>query len=282
MRFLIALLILPMLAACDPLRGGLLPTLVRDNTAQGDHRYVVAQPFNLDTGKLPGAPIFPASLDDTTITHHTGFVASIANPKAGALAIDLARADMHYRNELQNDLISRSDAMCGLFKDRMHQSNAYIDFGLLTTAVSAAAASTVVTGRLGSEILAATSGVATSIVGLKDSSFLMNQLISTIFQQIDASRSLALQNIHNRQTEKVNVYSASRAISDAVRYHELCNLPPALAGLSDSIKTAYDQNTSTPTTEIIQRIQTLKSLSDANLITQQQKAEEVDEILNEQ
>ena len=229
------------LSACE---GGNLPTLVYSSSNDDDGgRYPKAQPFNLDTDRLPGSPL---SITDPTKTEFlvgTNLHVSISPANnSNLLAIDLARTSKFFRNELQNELLSRSDSMCGLFKDRMNQINSVADFALLGSAVAFASAATIVVGDRAKDILAGLSGTSAGLVAAKDSAFLMNQLISTVFQQIDTSRAALLDKIHAKQKDGLDTYSPGRAISDAVRYHELCNLPPAISGLSTSIKAAFDKD----------------------------------------
>ncbi|HBM87495.1 MAG: hypothetical protein P1U69_09950 [Parvibaculaceae bacterium] len=279
MKFIISLILLATLSACSNIAGvfsrGQLPTLVYDGAEQ-DTRYPKATPFNLDSGTTrfmqprvdgDGKPVVDAAgaqvYDEVT-----------------ANAFVVARDDPRLRNELQNKLIMSSDAMCGLYQDKLYQLNALTDFSLLGSALALASAGAIVQGEMAKSILSGTSGVFSGLASVKNSTFLMDQILSTIWSQIDADRKVIRENMLLRQRETSQQYGAMRAVADAVRYHEKCSMPSALAGLSAAIQIAADNKPDDKTNEIKAETLRIQLLAQSGLFTEDQLAPAKERLLN--
>jgi len=138
--------------------------------------------------------------------------------------------DQGRRNAIQFKLLAQSDIYCGDFISSIYGRRAVTNvwYSSITTATAAAAA---IVGGRAAQNLAGTSAVTNEMRGSINNEMYGGEIIPTVAKEIGVMRKSELEEILKRQTQTVDQYSPTAALSDVVRYHELCSIPMAMSSI---------------------------------------------------
>ena len=138
--------------------------------------------------------------------------------------------DKDSRNAAQFQLLAQSDIYCGDFISSIYSRRAVTNvwYSSITTATAAAAA---IVGGRAAQNLAGTSAVTNEMRGSINNEMYGGEIIPTVAKEIGTTRKAELQEILNRQGKPLNEYSSTAALSDVIRYHELCSIPIAISSI---------------------------------------------------
>jgi hypothetical protein len=146
------------------------------------------------------------------------------------------------RNKEQLKLISVSDIYCGDFISSIYGRRAVTNvwYSAITTATAAAAA---VVGGRAAQNLAGTSAVTNEVRSSINNEMYGGELIPTVSKEISGLRKNELARITPLQEKSLNTYSGAAAISDAIKYHELCSIPIAISSILNRANQRYGVST---------------------------------------
>lgn len=172
--------------------------------------------------------------------------------------------DATLRNRLQDSMIAKSNYLCELYKDRLRLGRAQVNFSLAGLATGAAAASAIVTGPLAGDILAGTAAVLTGVRSEYNDVYFEQLSIQIVTKGIDSRRKTILREIEKSRENNpgVNIYTAQRAVADAMQYHVSCSVTVALEEASDKIDEAQNRSI-TGVIEDLNKLRELKSETEA-------------------
>jgi hypothetical protein len=138
--------------------------------------------------------------------------------------------DAGSRNAVQFQLLAQSDIYCGDFISSIYSRRAVTNvwYSSITTATAAAAA---IVGGRAAQNLAGTSAVTNEMRGAINNEMYGGEIIPTVAKEIGSTRKVELREILNRHTQPLTTYSSTAALSDVIRYHELCSIPIAISSI---------------------------------------------------
>lgn len=151
---------------------------------------------------------------------------------------DVKRAE---RNSLQDRLITASDQSCGLFKKYLNANQSSSNFLFGTSSLVLTAAATNVTSAVAAKNYTTGALIGSGVSAQFNADMFNSQVAFAISKAIDTSRGMELEKLYKERKEKnYSDYGISAAISDALRYHELCSLMSGLAAMDKSMTVMLD------------------------------------------
>lgn len=142
------------------------------------------------------------------------------------------------RNELQHALLTMATAECHEFKMKLY---GWTRVGIFSGAIShlSSAAATVtghdVTSRALSGIGSASGGIGSDLDG-----YFRQSRLSIALSGIELERTRIFKQIDGKRDTSVEEYPVSRAVNDALRYHQVCNLPDGISASGDAVEDATE------------------------------------------
>lgn len=147
-----------------------------------------------------------------------------------------ANIDKKKRNQIQSEIMARSDANCAKFRKFLFAVHGTRKLFLRSITLAMSGAGTIVTGGA-SQVF---SGISTGFQGVDetyDAEILQKQAITLILQTIRSTRKSLKKDINdNRKKLEIDDYSVEAAVQDAGEYHNLCSLTEALAVLGSAVE----------------------------------------------
>ena len=150
--------------------------------------------------------------------------------------MDKAKADIEERNQLQHELLGTATQLCTKFKKELSKrTNISTYTGIVSQALSTG--SSVVRPELASKKVAAGGTVMNYVTDSFEKRF-AEQRLSIALSGIEYARTNIFKKILENSEESLTKYPVSRAVNDALRYHDVCSLQ---AGLDASSRIVADQ-----------------------------------------
>jgi len=140
-----------------------------------------------------------------------------------------------YRNAVQYTLMMASDNRCNLYYTYVARAGA-IEQGttsVLSTVFGGVGA--IVTGNA-SRIFSGLSGISSGVGANINAAMFHNVAESVLIPAMRQARTAKRKEINDDATETLTKYPITRAISDALEYHGLCNVSAALTQAQESIQ----------------------------------------------
>lgn len=173
-------------------------------------------------------------------------IATVADTQLEATCITL-------RNQLQDELVQRSNMMCDKHladvKATAATYNASLGIGSLTQSTLAA----IVTGQSWARALAAGASVTTGAQAIINKEVYRDYVVPAITRAIKQDRGQQARNMRAQRLSNLMHYSAGQAIGDVIAYHESCSFAHGLELIGKDV----DERADASIAEIEARIKTL-------------------------
>lgn len=250
-------LVVPALTACGSLRGMSIAGKVVEHCYRGEadsgspsdaerayresyacqkDNKLLTHTINLDTFRLP-------SSENAAVKGETGQLTrgplAFATAFYGPAGKSNSREQVRARDYLQDEIMRRSEVMCAASRNKIYAADASFGFGFLTLATITSGVAAIVNGDEAVRILSAVSSMSIGTNSILESEVFKDQLVSTLFAQIESERKQMRISIEARRDASrgdISKYTAPEAIGDAVRFHRKCDLISAMTGLSKTIR----------------------------------------------
>lgn len=149
---------------------------------------------------------------------------------------------MTLRNQLQEELISRSTQMCEKHLSDIEATaslfNATLGFGALTSSALAA----IVTGGTWAQVLSTGAAITTGTQAVVNKEIFRNTVVPAIKRAIKAERERRLNLMRANQLRPLMEYQAGRAVSEAAAYHEACSFSTGLELIGNDAEKRVEQS----------------------------------------
>ncbi|HSH90612.1 MAG TPA: hypothetical protein VK996_11555 [Ramlibacter sp.] len=146
------------------------------------------------------------------------------------------------RNQLQEELISRSTQMCEKHLSDIEATaslfNATFGFGALAQSALAA----VVTGKTWAQVLSTGAAITTGTQAVINKEVFRNTVVPAIKRAIKAERDRRLNLMRANQLRPLMEYQAGRAVSEAAAYHEACSFSTGLELIGNDAEKRVEQS----------------------------------------
>ena len=144
------------------------------------------------------------------------------------------------RNELQHAILGAASSACNRFKDELvGRSTGRLTSAQTLALILSAGATFGATDQV-TKGLAAVAGASTGFAQMTEERF--SDEIQDTLNGIEIARSRIFDQIHDQRNSNLLEYPVSRAVNDAIRYHNVCNLEEgrmeASSALSDAVEEA--------------------------------------------
>lgn len=139
------------------------------------------------------------------------------------------------RNQLQEAIISASDATCSEFRRELFALHSVRKVGFQGAAILLSGAAAAVGGAAAKTALAAASTAVLGVDQTIDANVLQNNAIDLILHTITSERQNALADMRKKQSATPADYTAQAAVTDAIHYNSLCSLTEAVSSLYSSV-----------------------------------------------
>ena len=140
------------------------------------------------------------------------------------------------RDQLQHALLSMATYNCHLFKMRLYGVTK-VDLFANSFANLSSAAATVLSHDFDAAVANAVGTVSNS-VGSNFSSYFDESRLEIALAGIELSRTRIFKQIDGNKEKPLTEYPVTRAYNDALRYHNVCNLPEGRGASSGAVKAA--------------------------------------------
>jgi hypothetical protein len=145
------------------------------------------------------------------------------------------------RNSLQDRLLAASEQSCSNYKRYLNAVKSSTNFGLGASALTLAAVATNVASPLAAKNYTTGALITSGLATQYNADMFSSQLVFVISKAIDAERESALTQLRQARKDKdLDRYSLAAAVSDALRYHDLCSMSAGLAKLDLNTTLAKD------------------------------------------
>ena len=140
------------------------------------------------------------------------------------------------RDHLQHALLSMATYNCHIFKMKLYGVTK-VDLFANSFADLSSAAATVLSHDYDAAVANAVSTVSGSI-GSNFSNYFRDSKIEIAISGIELARTRIFKQIAGNKKKPLADYPVTRAFNDALRYHNICNLPEGLGASSGAVKAA--------------------------------------------
>ena len=140
------------------------------------------------------------------------------------------------RNHLQHGLLGMATYHCHRFKMKLYGVTK-VDLFADSFADLSSAAATVLSHDFDAAVATAVSTVSDSIGG-NFGSYFRDSKIEIAMSGIELARTRIFKQITDNKQKPLAAYPVTRAYNDALRYHNVCNLPEGLSASSGAVKAA--------------------------------------------
>ena len=182
-----------------------------------------------------GVPPFPKvmALDDAAIR----LCDRAQTSGVAADCLDLADySEKERRNQLQHSLLAIATDVCHAYKMRLY---GWTRFGLFSGAVShLTGAASAITGHKATSRTLVGIGTATGAIGGDFDSYFRQSRLSIALSGIELGRTRVFKQIAREQRKDIDQYPVAQAVNDALRYHQVCNLPEGLSESASAVESA--------------------------------------------
>ncbi|QJW85653.1 hypothetical protein HK414_27785 [Ramlibacter terrae] len=179
---------------------------------------------------------------------------------------------MTLRNQLQEEIISRSVQMCEKHLSDTEATaslfNATFGFGALTQSALAA----VVTGKAWAQALSTGAAITTGTQAVINKEVYRNAVVPAIKRAIKGERERRLNLMRANQLRPLFEYQAGRAVSEAAAYHEACSFSTGLELIGNDAEKRVEQSIPEIESRIKALAEQIKTL-DASISTSSTEAE---------
>ena len=140
------------------------------------------------------------------------------------------------RDQLQHALLGMATYRCHLFKMRLYGMT-QVDLLAGSFGDLSSAAATVLSHDFDAAVANAVATVSGS-VGTSFESYFRDTKIELAISGIELARTRIFKQISDKKKKPIEDYPVTRAYNDALRYHNVCNLPEGLSATSGAVKEA--------------------------------------------
>ena len=155
---------------------------------------------------------------------------------SGAPYYNNPNADEKMRNDLQEAIIARSEVTCADFRKQLFATHVVRKVGLQSLALVLTGAAAAVGGEAAKTALAAAGAAVQGIDETVDAEALQKNAITAVLNTITSERTKLLAEMRARVGQTPEKYPIKAAVTDAIRYNNICSLTEALSVLGTSVE----------------------------------------------
>lgn len=144
------------------------------------------------------------------------------------------------RNSVQDRLIAASSFECGQYKARLLRVQSGANFGFSTLSSVFGTLGAIVTGVDSAQLFSGAAALTNATRAHFNESYFRQLAIEAITRAIDARRTEYVNQISERRQLDIDSYTVEYAVSDALGYHNQCNLISGLEYASDAVAASKD------------------------------------------